>query len=157
MRMRRILTTVVVTPLLALAACDGSAPEPASGPSSTEATYPGGGPATPAAVPAAYSYVLTSSCGERSLIGTYRVWVEGDRVVRAEPVGRVSRPALEDVSTIADLEAKIEHAGPEAVVKVKRDGAGLLTSVSIDPRQDTIDDEECYEVSGLRGRPAGAG
>jgi len=145
-----MLTTVAVVPVLVLAACDGSGPAPTVGQTPTEGSHPVTGRATPGTPPAGYSFVLTSSCGERSLIGMYRVRVEGDVVVRAEPIGRrASRPALEDVPTIADLEARIEHAGPDAVVEVERDDTGLLTSVSIDPRQDTIDDEECYRVSHL--------
>lgn len=144
-----MLTTVAVVPVLVLAACNGSGPASSVGQTPTEGSHPVTGRATPRTPPAGYSFVLTSSCGERSLIGTYRVRVEGDAVVRAEPIGRASRPALEDVPTIADLEARIEHAGPDAVVEVERDDTGLLTSVSIDPRQDTIDDEECYRVSRL--------
>jgi len=144
--MRTMLAVLAVTPLLLVAGCDGSS-----------ARHPVSPPVTPAALPAAYSFVLTSNCGERSLIGTYRVRVEGGRVVRAEAVGRTPEPRLEEVPTLADLEAKIQHAAPDAVVDVERDDAGVLTSVSIDPRQDTIDDEECYEVSRLRGRAAESG
>ena len=104
-----------------------------------------------AALPTAYAFDLTSSCGERSLIGSYRVWVTDDEVTRVEPRGGTPRPAhLEDVPTIADLEELIEHVGPEAVVEVERDNDGRLRSVSIDHLPDAIDDEECYTVSDVR-------
>ncbi|CAI9402261.1 DUF6174 domain-containing protein [Nocardioides sp. T2.26MG-1] len=142
--MRRLLCLLAVVPVLAAGCGDGS--EPAARAGGTQR----------AELPAAYSFDLTSSCGERSLIGSFRVWVEDGEVAKVEPVGRTPRPRLQDVPTIADLEQLIERAGPDAVVEVERDDDGALRSVSIDPRQDTIDDEQCYEVSGLRDRTGSA-
>lgn len=145
--MRDLLRVLAVAPALLVAACSGGSEQ-------TAAT----GPATPATLPAAYSYTLTSSCGERSLIGTYRVRVADGVVTDVDPRGRaMAPPDLGDVPTIADLEAMIGAAEPDAVVEVERDVDGLLTSVSIDHVPDAIDDEECYAVSGLRERAGGGG
>lgn len=126
----------------------------------------GGGPEPPAttggpeqaALPAAYSFRLTSSCGERALIGSYRVWVVDGEVARVDPIGGTTTvPDLSYVPSIADLEAMIDDAEPDAVVEVDRDAGGLLTWVSIDHVPNGIDDEECYRLSGLRDRTGGAG
>lgn len=138
--MRPILAVLAVAPVVVLAACGTS--EPAT----TARTAP-----EPAALPAVYSYDLTSSCGERSLIGSYRVWVEDDEVTRVEPVGRTPMPSdLAAVPTIDDLEALIGAAETDAVVEIERDDGGVLRSLSIDHLPDAIDDEECYEVGGVR-------
>lgn len=139
-----MLCLLAVVPVLAAGCGDGSqAPARAGGTQRTE-------------LPASYSFDLTSSCGERSLIGSYRVWVEDGRVSKVEPAGRTPRPRLDDVPTVADLEAMIDDAETDAVVEVERDDEGVLRSVSIDHLPDAIDDEECYEVAGLRDR-AGSG
>lgn len=140
--MRRLIGLLAAIPVLA--ACgDASAPP-------TRAIEP-----AQAALPASYSFDLTSRCGERSLLGAYRVWVADDAVVRVEPREGTPRPAdLADVPTIADLEAQIEDVGPDAVVEVDRADDGRLRSVSIDHLPDAIDDEECYTVGEVQEEPA---
>lgn len=92
-------------------------------------------------VPAAYSFDLRSTCGERNLIGDYRVWVEDDVVVRVEPDADP-----ETVPTLLGLERLADAAEPGAEVELERGSAGWITWLSIDHLPDAIDDEECYRV-----------
>jgi hypothetical protein len=95
-------------------------------------------------LPAAYSFDLRSTCGERSLIGDYRVWVEDDEVTRVEPDTDVRY-----VPTLLGLERLADRAEPGAEVEVERGRDGWITWLSIDHLPDAEDDEECYRVSGV--------
>jgi hypothetical protein len=135
--MRRLL----LVPILLVAACGDE-----TAPTETAAEPP---------VPASYSYDLESSCGERNLIGTFHVSVEGDQVIRAEATGRTTvEPDLAYVPSLDDLEEMVEEAEPDAVVETERDADGRLTWVSIDHLPDAIDDEECYRISNIREEQA---
>lgn len=132
---------LLVLPLLA--ACGGTTaadPEPEAG----------------SDLPATYSFDLESSCGERALIGRYRVWVEDDEVIRVVPTGEERVPPLEDVPTLDDLEELVEDADAGAVVETERHADGWLTWVSIDHLPEAIDDEECYRVSNVEETEPGA-
>jgi hypothetical protein len=98
--------------------------------------------------PMAYSFDLESSCGERSLIGDFRVWVEDEEVTRVRP-----ETDRRYVPTLSDLEHLVADAGPDAEVEVERGTEGWITWLSIDHLPDAIDDEECYRVTNVRHVP----
>lgn len=103
------------------------------------------------AIPGSYRYLLESSCGERGLIGRYRVVVRDGVVTSVENLNDDYdyEPSLAEVPTLAGLADKAESAEPEAVVDLVLDGSGLPKSLSIDHLPESIDDEECYDVSEL--------
>ena len=77
-------------------------------------------------------------------------------MTRVEPVGWTPIPRdIGDLPTIDDLEVLIGAAETDAVVEIERDDGGVLRSLSIDHLPVAIDDEECYEVSGLREEQPG--
>ena len=117
-------------------------------------------------LPSDYTYVLTSSCGERALLGTYEIAVAGaDRVVSAKPAdakpadgkpadakpadAETSPMATTDYPTIKALLESALGAGPKAEVEFEADAAGLPARLSIDPEPDASDDEECYRFAGI--------
>lgn len=128
------------------------------GPSAVPTRVPSAVPTpVPSAVqwrePASYTFTLESLCGERALIGRFHVEVENGETIRVEilsgyggsgsiPPGMV--PALADLLSIA-ARARTEDASQVNVVLDPIDGHPV--SVSIDWRADTIDEEECYEVT----------
>ncbi len=102
-------------------------------------------------LPSAYSFDVSSTCGERNLLGDFRVTVvEGD-VDRVQPLGDSRLFGLEpdDFPTLAGLVALVEGAERDAVVEVELDDGGLPRQVAIDHVPDAIDDEECYRVSNV--------
>jgi hypothetical protein len=109
-------------------------------------------PKSSATLPTSYHYVLTSSCGERSLLGSYRVVVHDDAVVSVESLNAdyPYRPRPEDVPTLADLLDLAAGAERDAVIDLRVDAHGVPVSLAIDHVPNGIDDEECYEVSELR-------
>lgn len=149
----RVKTVVPVTLLLTLTgACAG---QPAGG----EAPVPTW------TAPAKYAFTLTSECGERALIGRFRVTVRDD-VAQAEGLDDSSRRALmlrmaDLVPTLSELEDEAEIARRDGAeeLTVERDPAdGHATRITIDPRKNAIDDEACYTIEdytiGLAGSPS---
>jgi hypothetical protein len=135
---RLILVAALVQ---ALAAC-ALAPTPE--PTPTPATW---------TEPAAYSFVLLSQCGERSLIGRFRVRVEGHVTVgfeRLDESAMAFQGTAEDLPTLGrllDLASEARARGAD-VVNVTADPVdGHPTRVEIDWQAKAIDDEECYAVS----------
>jgi len=131
-----------------LTACGGdidSAADPQP-PSATDTSTTSG-----TTLPDSYGYVLTSSCGERGLLGDYRVVVENAEVTAVENLNEdyPYDPELSEVPTLADLVDKARSAAPDALVELTLDESGLPRSLSLDPVPDAIDDEECYRVSDL--------
>ncbi|WP_216589802.1 DUF6174 domain-containing protein [Streptomyces brasiliscabiei] len=115
---------------------------------------PAAAKAAPAwAEPSAYTYTLTSSEGERALIGTFQVTVRDGKVVKttgADESGRqVVEEDLAEVPTIAKLLKQAKSARKEGadVVDVEYADDGRPTSVSIDWDKNAIDDEEAYVLS----------
>jgi len=109
------------------------------------------------AEPPRYTYVLESTCGERALIGRYRITVENGQVVTAEGLDEPARRTVADsppdtIPTLAQLvtelnEARRTRAG---VAELETDPAtGHPTRITIDPELDAVDDESCYAISGL--------
>jgi hypothetical protein len=107
--------------------------------------------------PPRYTYVLESTCGERALIGRYRITVENGQVVKAEGLDEPARRTVADsppdtIPTLAQLitelnEARRTRAG---VADLETDPAtGHPTRITIDPEPNAIDDESCYAISGV--------
>jgi hypothetical protein len=108
------------------------------------------------AEPARYAYTLQSSCGERLLIGRFRVTVERGAVTKAEALDESAASVLEGrkpdvVPSIGALVAEAAKARADNAdkVTVELDPAdGHPTKVTIDPYSNAIDDESCYDVTG---------
>ncbi len=102
-------------------------------------------------LPRSYAFTLTSSCGERGLLGDYRVHVRDDRVSGVENLNDdyPYEPTPTEVPTLQDMVDLAESARPGAVVDYVVDDAGVPRSLSLDPVPHGIDDEECYEVTDL--------
>ncbi len=117
-------------------------------------------------VPAKYGFTLDSQCGERALIGRFRVTVVDDKVVHAEGLDDAARRALmlrlaDLVPTLRQLEAEAEAARREGeeVVEVERDVSDAHpTKITIDESRNAVDDEACYTIEeytiGLAGGPS---
>ncbi|QFQ98869.1 hypothetical protein F9278_24935 [Streptomyces phaeolivaceus] len=103
--------------------------------------------------PSAYTYTLTSSEGERSLIGTFEVTVRGGKVVKTTGLDESARLVVErgstEVPTIAQLLEKMSTAREEGadVVDAEYADDGRPTHISIDWEKNAIDDEEAYALS----------
>lgn len=111
--------------------------------------------ATLPALPQSYRFVLTSSCGERPLLGTYEITVHDEMVIEAKNLDPdyPYQPDVMELPTLGDL-AELARAAPaESVVEFVVDENGLPRSLSLDPVPDAIDDEECYRVSHLETLP----
>ncbi|MEU6804913.1 DUF6174 domain-containing protein [Streptomyces neyagawaensis] len=106
--------------------------------------------------PASYTYTLTSSEGERSLLGTFEVTVVDGKVTKAvgadEDSRRVAREMEGRVPTIGELLAEADAArGEDAdVVDVDHTADGRPTRISLDWDEDAIDDEAVYDISDYR-------
>jgi hypothetical protein len=70
--------------------------------------------------PARYAYTLESSCGERALIGVFRISVEGGRVVDAEGLDKSAERTVESaaagvVPTLGELVEELNVARRERI------------------------------------------
>ena len=160
MRIRRVLSGLVL--VVALTGCarvpatgGGGASVPA--PDAVPAAAPASAPAAKRGwtEPAAYKFTLTSTCGERALIGRFRVTVASGMVTRTEGLDNAARKALmlrlaklvPTLGQLLDEAATARRDGADEVV-VRMDPAdGHPTAIRIDPRRDAIDDESCYDIS----------
>ncbi len=109
--------------------------------------------------PARYSFTLESTCGERWLIGTFRVTVDNGAVTAVEGLDEPARAAVagrdlaflrEQVPTLPGLAAeaaRARSAGADLVEVSVDPDAGHVTKVEIDPAKDSVDDESCYSVT----------
>ncbi|UIX34843.1 DUF6174 domain-containing protein [Streptomyces sp. GQFP] len=156
----RLSSVVLVGGLMCAAVgCGGnsgasvSAPAPSS-PSSSFSSF-----AESWEEPAAYAYTLTSSEGERSLIGTFRVTVRDGKVTKAVGLDESGRAAVqrapEEVPTIGGLLDRLARAHKEGADTAEAAYApdGHPERITLDPLKDTIDDEESYVISDYE--PAG--
>ncbi|BCJ41016.1 hypothetical protein GCM10010168_46850 [Actinoplanes ianthinogenes] len=105
--------------------------------------------AAAANLPSRYTYVLTSTCGERALIGRYRIAVDG-AAATGEPLGPDSNQDVTHYPAITELLAEVDTAGPDAVIEFQADAAGLPASLTVDPVPNAIDDEACYTFTDIR-------
>ena len=133
--------------------CVDDAPSPAP-PRTT--TTPRSVASAPAWVePTAYSFVLESSCGERALIGRFRVAVAGGRVVRAEGLDESAERAVQlreegVVPTLGQLVAEARTATEDGAHLVRTDVDpvdGHPRSIRIDREKDAVDEESCYTIT----------
>jgi hypothetical protein len=99
-----------------------------------------------------YTYDLTATCGERSLVGRFRVTVRNGEAVAARPLGdsRGSGRRPGDFPTLAGLVDEVRDARPGAVVRLTTGDTGLPVVIGLDPVARAIDDEECYRVARVR-------
>ena len=103
--------------------------------------------------PRAYSFTLESRCGERNLLGRFRVEVEDGEVIGLQRLDEHSRRAAvteEDVPTLGEMLERAAEASGESgsAVRLITDPVdGHPISIAIDWQTAAIDDEECYDVS----------
>lgn len=146
--MRRTIAVLVL--LAAAVACDtsDSTQSTAAGATSTGQTA-----AEAWVAPNRYSYKLTSSCGERSLIGEFRIAVEDGGVLSVKPLDESARAMVKsgfesEVPSIEDLVAEAAQAEADGadLVQITRAQDGRPTLIEIDYRETAIDDEACYAI-----------
>jgi hypothetical protein len=103
--------------------------------------------------PASYTYTLTSSEGERNLLGTYRVTVRDGEVAKAvgldESSRRVVRQIPGEVPTIGGLLEELEQARRDKADTAEAEYAadGHPVRISLDWDKNAIDDEARYVIS----------
>ncbi|MEU9735072.1 DUF6174 domain-containing protein [Streptomyces sp. NPDC048002] len=103
--------------------------------------------------PAAYTYTLESSGGERSLIGTFRVTVRDGVVAEAEGLDDSARRLVDrspdQVPTIGDLLDEVERAREENAdqAEVAHAADGHPERITLDWMENAIDDEALYVIS----------
>ena len=111
--------------------------------------------------PARYAYVLESTCGERALIGRFRITVSDGKVIKAEGLDEPAQRTVADsppdvIPTLGQLVEELNTArrnGAE-VAELETDTAGHPARITIDPSRNSVDDESCYAISGLLPAPA---
>jgi hypothetical protein len=107
--------------------------------------------------PPDYLFTLDSSCGERALIGRFRVEVRDHVVVRVEGLNAQGRnvaastdPSLfPTLANLMDMAVQARAAGAHEATFEFDPSDGNPTFVRIDRDLATIDDEECYAISHL--------
>ena len=103
--------------------------------------------------PAAYTYTLESTQGERALIGRFKVTVRDGEV--AEAVGlddsarRLVAQSPDQVPTIGDLLDELDQARQEKADKAEAEHAadGHPERITIDWLENAIDDEASYVIT----------
>jgi hypothetical protein len=101
-----------------------------------------------------YSFTVTSSCGERLMIGTFAVHVTGGEVTSVEGLDEPGRVAA-GVASLPDvvptigglLDRLVALDGSEVREATFDPETGVPTHVLLDPMPDAIDDEECYDLA----------
>ncbi|CAL9635291.1 DUF6174 domain-containing protein [Streptomyces sp. enrichment culture] len=106
--------------------------------------------------PSAYVYTLTSTEGERALIGTFRITVRDHRVAGArgldDSARRVVADLPEQVPTIAGLLRELEQARGDGAEEAEAAYAsdGHPERITIDWDKNATDDEAAYTISDYR-------
>jgi hypothetical protein len=104
--------------------------------------------------PPAYSFVLESTCGERPLVGRFRVSVANGAVTTVDGLDAAAKSSLEVreadlVPTMAQLLAEAETAREDGAEMVQTDldpTDGHPTLIKIDRVTAETDDESCYKI-----------
>ncbi|CCK25214.1 putative secreted protein [Streptomyces davaonensis JCM 4913] len=103
--------------------------------------------------PAAYTYTLESTEGERSLIGKFRITVKNGEVTKAvgldDSARRLVEQSPDQVPTIGALLAELDQAREENADKAEADYAadGHPERITLDWLEDAIDDEALYVLT----------
>ena len=105
--------------------------------------------------PERYEFTLDSSCGERWLLGRFRVMVKDGEVAEVEGLEEQARDVVgeqrgrESVPTLGQLldEAAVARQEGADVVEVEMTDDGQPRYIAIDWDEDAIDDEACYVIS----------
>lgn len=109
-----------------------------------------------------YGFDLVSSCGERSLLGDFRITVEDGAISHLEALDEQAQRIVDDpelretVPTLSGLldEARAAQDQGADVVEVTVDPAdGHPTAINIDWQLNATDDEACYAVSNYTTAP----
>ncbi|WP_328875962.1 DUF6174 domain-containing protein [Streptomyces sp. NBC_00287] len=115
-----------------------------------------GSPAQSGAVweePAAYTYTLESTQGERALIGKFQVTVRDGAVTKAvgldDSARRLVDQSPDQVPTIGDLLDELNQARKENADKAEAEYAddGHPERITLDWLENAIDDEALYVIS----------
>ena len=146
MHFRGVLCGTIL--LMAAVGCGASAPGTAA-PGTAASSAPAW------TEPANYRFSFESSCGERALIGRFRVDVANGTVDRVQGLDEAGQRAVmlriaNLVPTLGQMAADADEAratgADEAVVE--RDPAdGHPVAIRIDPDRNAIDDETCFTIS----------
>ena len=98
--------------------------------------------------PPVYAFIVQSSCGEQAFIGEYAVSVEHGAVAGVDPLRRgfegIGTDSVPSLATMLELARQAESEG-EAQVWVDQDGTPRW--FDLDPRLDSIDDENCFLIT----------
>ncbi|MEU7722123.1 DUF6174 domain-containing protein [Streptomyces tibetensis] len=103
--------------------------------------------------PSSYTYTLTSSEGERALIGTFHVTVRDHKVVKAAGLDDSSRRVVKQspaaVPTIAVLLDELAQARRENADTAEAEYAadGHPARITLDWEKNAVDDEALYVIS----------
>ncbi|BCB87340.1 hypothetical protein Psuf_046530 [Phytohabitans suffuscus] len=107
--------------------------------------------------PSHYSYVLRSSCGERPLLGRFRITVENGQVTKAEGVSDADKRSLEStelrpptLGQFLDELAEARRNGADQAELTTDPTDGHPTKFTIDPIERALDDEACYAITEYR-------
>jgi Family of unknown function (DUF6174) len=106
-----------------------------------------------------YSYVLHSDCGERTLLGRFRITVRDGTVSAADGLDErgehfVRGIGPEYVPTIDELWDELLHAAEDGADTARGEfdeALGYPTSITIDYERRASDDEACYEITEFVG------
>ncbi|MEU0068094.1 DUF6174 domain-containing protein [Streptomyces sp. NPDC006332] len=103
--------------------------------------------------PASYAFTLTSSEGERALIGTFRVTVRDGRVAKAVGLDdsgrRVVRRLPDEVPTLGGLLDELKQARHDKadIAEARYAADGHPVRIFLDWETNALDDEALYVVS----------
>ncbi len=115
-------------------------------------------------VPESYTFTLDSSCGERALIGRFKITVADGAVEAVEGLDESGRSMLDhgfddEIPTLTELLEEAETARSEGAdaVEVDRVSDGHPTRIDIDWDTNAVDDEACYRITEYSpaGSPSG--
>ncbi|MDF9878325.1 DUF6174 domain-containing protein [Cellulosimicrobium cellulans] len=99
-----------------------------------------------------YAFTLTSSCGERNLVGDFDVEVAGGEVVAVSAslahLEMTPESYVESGGrTIDGFLDLVDERHDDVTDVVFDDELGYPTSLTLDPMPRAIDDEECYAIT----------
>ena len=99
-----------------------------------------------------YAFTLTSSCGERNLVGDFDVEVAADEVVAVSAslahLEMTPESYVESGGrTIAGFLDLVDERHDDVTDVAFDDALGYPSSLTLDPVPRAIDDEECYAIT----------